>query len=74
MGMSVPTSEAAGQENATGELLGRYRTVAADLRRCLMLADIAADHGHTWRAVGYLTSALDELAPDLAALRSPPSS
>jgi hypothetical protein len=49
-------------------LLSTYRTVAADLRRSLMLADIAAEHGHGRRAAEHITGALADLAPELAAL------
>jgi hypothetical protein len=52
-------------------LLSTYRTVAADLRRFLMLADIAAEHGNARRAAEHLLSGLDEIGPELAALREP---
>lgn len=48
--------------------LNLYRTVAADIRRCLMLGDIAADHHNPRRAAYHLIGALDELAPELRAL------
>ena len=46
-----------------------YRIIAADLRRLLMLADIAADHGNLARAAWHVVSGLRELAPDLHELR-----
>lgn len=57
-------------EQGSAPLLSTYRTTAADLRRCLILADIAADGGNARRAAEYLIGALDELALELAELRA----
>lgn len=45
-----------------------YRSAAASIRRCLFLADIALEHGAEQHAFEYLLGALDDLAPELAAL------
>lgn len=50
--------------------LEQYHQVAADLRRCLALADIAAEYGNADRAAWYLVGALRDLVPDLRALRA----
>jgi hypothetical protein len=51
-------------------LLETYRTAAADIRRCLDQADIAAQHGRPGRAAGYLVGVLEDLAPELRALKA----
>ena len=62
------STQGAIQTPASSSPLALYRTIAADLRRCLDLGDIAAEYGHTGRAVEYLLGALEELAPELAEL------
>jgi hypothetical protein len=57
-------------EQDEAALLSTYRTVAADLRRCLMLADIAAEHGNGRRAAEHLLGGLADLAPELASLQA----
>lgn len=47
------------QKNALPE----YQTVSADLRRILMLADIAAEYGNSRRAFEHLQAAVEELGP-----------
>lgn len=51
-------------------LLETYRTVATDVRRFLMLADIAAEYGNGRRAASHLLGGLEEIAEELAALRA----
>jgi hypothetical protein len=50
--------------------LSSYRSIAVDIRRCLMLADIAADAGNGRRAAELLLGALRDLGPDFAALQA----
>jgi hypothetical protein len=50
--------------------LDAYHLAADGLRRCLDLADMAAERGNTRRAAEYLLGALDDLGPELALLAS----
>jgi hypothetical protein len=51
-------------------MLDVYRNTTADLRRILMLADIAAEAGNVRRAAHHVTSGLEELRHQLAELRA----
>ncbi len=56
--------------NPQAKALNTYRTVASDLRRLLMLGDIAAEYGNGRRAAQHLIGGLRELVPDLRELRA----